>query len=812
MRWYHSMQPPALPPASPSPPDELRLDDLWTTLLRQRWLVIGIAAAVVVATAVFTARQRPVYQGESTIQFGENRTTPRLMTEVGPLAGLGALAGVAAAGALATEMMVLESRSIAEAVVDSLSLHVELSEPALSRSAVLAAVRAPRTARAALYELRRQEDGSYHVLRTRANDAPAQLPMEVEIGRPARVDDVEFVLNPELRSDPPEEIRFAVRQFRDVAEQVQAALDVARPSPGAQVVRLRYRSTDPELAALVPNVVTESFIRHKASTSRSESRNTIDFLRAQVDSYQQQLATAEMQMRAFREQHHVVSLPHQAAEQLRRLADFQANREELMAEREALGRLLERARAAGPSTDGESPYRQLAAFPSFLANPAIQNILASLVDLENRRSDLLVRRTQENIDVQGINRRIEELELQLYQTARNYILSVDTQLASLDNTLSRFASQLEVLPAQEVQFARLMREQKLLEQVYLLLQTRLKEAEIQEAADPDDVRVLDMALEPERPVAPRPVRNLLLATVLGLALGIAASVVRGVTDRKVRTRRDVALVTAGLPVLAAIPRINGAGSPAARIGWKRRLVRLPPHRPVGERLPIRQDPRGAVSEAYRTLRTSITRAGASSTPQALVLTSAMPGEGKTTSAANLAVAFAQQGTRTLLVDADLRSGSLHTVFELPQAPGFSQVLASGLALAEVVHEVEVGLPAAPLHFLSVGTLPANPAELLASARMREVLAEMRQRYEVILFDAPPLNLVTDAALLGAAADATLLVARSGVTDKRALEHAVAQLGQLQMPVGGVVLNEITASDAEYYAYAARGRAEGDGSA
>jgi tyrosine-protein kinase Etk/Wzc len=789
--------------------DEISLQDLWHILLRQRWLILGTFATVLLLTGVYTWRQKPRYEGEATLRIDEQASGSAILGDLAPFAGAGA-----GGGKLETEMLVLRSRQIAAAVADSLALHLRLLEPSRPRSEVLAPIHVPTDltidGQPLAYQLTRAGDGSYAIRAEKGVPAEA-LPDRVEIGKPFSVGGATLALVPALRQTAPEKIRFEIRPFRETVTALREDLRVSRADPNAHIVAVRYQSTDAQLAAAVPNAASTTFIEHKTQGGKAETRSTIDFLREQVAGYENELRAAEERLRAFREQQQVVSLREQASQQVQRLAELQAQRDGLHAERQALAELLGRVGSKGASAYGTtSPYRQLASFPSFLTNGAVQDILQSLTHLENERAKLLVGRTAANLDVQGINNRIQELELQLYQLAQNYLASLDSQIGSAQTALAHFGAQIETIPAREVEFARLSREQTLLADLYTLLQTRLKEAELREAIEPGDVRVIDPALVPQKPVGPRRTLNLMLGGMLGLMLGVGAALLRQALDTKVRTREDVEHITGGAPVIGTIPRIRDpqagrlVGAKANGNGHRQHgtVAQIVSESLIEARLVTHLSPRSPASEAYRALRTNLTFASVDAAPHLLVVTSAMPGDGKSTSSANLAITFAQQGTRALLVDADLRKGVLHSVFGMPQEPGFTQLLVGKATLAEAVRQVPTTEEGAPLSVLTAGTFPPNPAELLGSPRMRALIEQLHAEYEIVIFDAPPLNLVTDAAILGTMADRTILVTRAGQTEKGALEHAISQLTHLRVPFAGVVINDIDLTgDARYYGYA-----------
>ncbi|MSR36370.1 MAG: polysaccharide biosynthesis tyrosine autokinase, partial [Gemmatimonadetes bacterium] len=307
------------------------------------------------------------------------------------------------------------------------------------------------------------------------------------------------------------------------------------------------------------------------------------------------------------------------------------------------------------------------------------------------------------------------------------------------------------------------------------------------------VRVIDHALYPTEPIRPKPWLSLFVAVIVGVVVGVGGAVVAEHMDRTVRDRAELQAVT-GSAVLGLIPMIAGESNGARfRMPWFAN----------GNGTATRPRLVGSVAaghpaaEAYRSLRTNINFARPDAPPKALVFTSPMPGDGKSTTAANMALVLAQQGTRVLLVDADMRRGALNEAFEQPAHPGLSNVLVGGARAEDAIRRITID-QGHTLDFLPAGTRPPNPAELLSSEGLDRFVREMSGRYDVVVFDAPPLNLVTDAALLGAKTDGLLLVARAGVTEEEPLAFAVDQIHRVRATLLGTILNGVDERRQGYY--------------
>jgi capsular exopolysaccharide synthesis family protein len=781
----------------PDPPI-LDVRELGRSMFRTRWLILGVVAISMVAGYVITKFQDPEYLGEATVFVNPRKTSP-ITSELAqlPIAGLTGMSD----GGLGTEAGLLQSRTIAVAVVDSLSLHVTLTQPVLrSRTEVMEVQSAPRTAFPGSYELTLGADGIYTILPLA--DTRGTAPSSVRIGESFQLGDVRLSLLPQPPDGTISRMVIDIEPFDRVVRRVRSDLEVTTYARGAQILALRARNRDRVLAAAIPNVAAEQYIRYRTDLSRAEARSAVEFLSEQVSNYAAMLTEAENRLRGYREEAGVASLTQETVERVQQLADLEARRNLLVAERDAIGVALARAEASSPGT-GAPAYREIGSFPVFINNGAVQSLLRTLTDLENELSALLVRRTPENDDVKRLTERIGEVEVQLYQTARSYHLGLENQISSLDSSLARFTGTMRAVPQQHLTHARLLREQQLYEQIYTLLQTRLKEAEIREVEDRSDVRVLDPAIVPERPVRPRPLVNMAVATFLGGMLGLGLAFVRTTVDSRVRSRQDAVQATDGVPIVGVIPNAGSLANGHPRLSREglRRLIRpASPPGTDGTELVVRSEPFGSASEAYRTLRTNLALGFADAPPGVITICSVAEGDGKSTTAANLALVMAQQGQRVILVDCDLRSPRQHLIFSVERQPGLADHLRGGTELSETVREVLLPEASVPAHVIAAGSRLSSPAEVIGSPAMRALIKELRSRYDTVILDAPPLGAASEALILGVLADATLLVARAAVTEKRALADAVAHLRQLRVPLAGIVINDADDRDLAYHSY------------
>jgi capsular exopolysaccharide synthesis family protein len=836
----------SLAPRTTLPEDgELRLHHIVAVLLHGRWLILGCMVLTLAIAVAYTRLTQPVYQASATVRIDEN--TPNLPTVFRMLPQ---------GNEVGTEMEVISSRRLIEDATRQLGLQLRIARPmGVSREDVVDQVRVAEDAPSRELRLLRQSDGRFVALDTKTEKVIGS----VRPGERLETPGAGFRLLPDASRY--EAIDIAVSRFRSAVALVSAGVSVARAGREADVVILSYRDPDAGLVWQVPNAILQRFIERRQEMQKTEARSQVKFLRAQLDTLNRQLGASEEELKDFRERAQVVSPMVEAQSRIQRLVGLEAERSTLDAERAALAELLAKVdRERAVQEEGKpSPYRQLLAFPSLLRSEAASQLLRSLTEVEDQRSALLARRTSADADVQLLTGRIEELEDQLATIARTYLNGLTSQVGSLDATLGRFSAELRAMPQKELEYGRLERRPAVLKEIYTLLQTRLKEAEIAQAVDDASVTVVDEAIPTRSPISPKKRVAYLMGLFGGLLLGVTVALGRELMDISVRTRADVTTAT-GLPVLALIPRIGHRGRKSAMIAARSltpqrskttqhpqppAISPAPPTPPVPSpearsrptytflgnagneepdgSAPDESAPAGArraavpqaawvapvspvkspgpqvrltlselgsaMAEAYSILQTNLAFARLDDPVKTLVLTSALPGEGKTTTAVNLAIALTDRGLSVLLIDADLRRGQVHNLFGIPREPGLSDVL-HGRCDPETARRLIALENGRSLSLLTCGASENSPPAMVGSPRMRSLLHQVRDLYNLVIVDSPPVNILTDAALLGTHADGVVLVARAGSTDASALTYAVEQLGHVRAPVLGVVLNDI----------------------
>jgi capsular exopolysaccharide synthesis family protein len=403
--------------------------------------------------------------------------------------------------------------------------------------------------------------------------------------------------------------------------------------------------------------------------------------------------------------------------------------------------------------------------------------------------------------VQRLQSQLKEFDVSIDKEKKAVMARLQSEYAEarqreqlLSQALDQQKTEVNQMSERMVQYSILKRDAEANKALYDGLLTKLKEAGISAGLRSSNIRVVDPAMVPTYPARPAKTRNIALSFVIGLVGGIGLALLREYMDNTVKSPDDIeALVR--LPSLAVVPAFSETNGdrPRSKLlkgassnGHDKRIELVAQHLPKSQ-----------MSEAFRALRTSLLLSQADHPPQVILVTSALPREGKTTAAANLAVTLAQLGDRTLLIDADLRKPGIGRLLSLGSGKyaGLSSFLAgvSSLDLVTIQHPAIPNLSAIP-----TGPLPPNPADLLSSHKLDDAIAELRTKFKFIVIDSPPIMAATDAVILSVKADGVLLVVRSGETPKEAFTRTRDLLTSVKAHLLGVVLNAVDSTAPDYY--------------
>lgn len=574
---------------------------------------------------------------------------------------------------------------------------------------------------------------------------------------------------------PGRAVEFTVMNPRDVARGLAESLD-ARMAEDGHFLNLSLTGSDPRRVAATLNTTMERYVEVAAQLKRARLDELTAILEEQRQYAESNLRDAEIALENFRVR--TVTLPSsQSTPVAPGLAltrdpvfgsyfDMKVAREDLRRDRQALERI------ASQSATGAIGFDALAVVPAVQQNPEITQLLAERTQKRAELRALQGRYTEEHPPVRRL---LDDLATAERVTIPGAVRELSSQIgareAELDGRIGSASSELRQIPPRAIEEARLQRRVEIAENLHGILRQRYEEARLAAVSSLPDVRVLDAASAPFAPVADR--RPLIVGGFAAGALGLALLGVLLVdrADRRVRYPEQVT-GGMGLPILGAVPTARGAfaatGKHAAQI-----------------------------AEAFRELRLTLAHAQPGGGPLMLAVASAESGDGKSTVAACLARAFAEQGHRTLLVDGDIRRGNLHRTLGCARSPGLTDVLDGRHAAAECIQSPE----GTGFDLLPSGTRMRTGPELLGSPAMPRLLAEMRERYEVVIVDTPPLGAGVDAYVIGTLTGSMLMVLRTGRTDGALAEAKLTLLDRLPVRIVGAVLNAVPPSRVyRYYSY------------
>jgi tyrosine-protein kinase Etk/Wzc len=723
--------------------DEVHLQDYLAVLHRRRRTAVGAFLAVFAGVLLHTFLATPLYEASATLHVKDDK---------GKGGVLGELNLLTSANPIDAELEILRSRTNTEEVVRRLHLDRRITVekgsprltvlefiPAAAEEAVRLTFTAPQTFRVTA------KDGS-----------------DLGEGRSGILFQAGGVRLLVGRSDcrPGDVVEVEALPFGETVEGLGKSIRAAEVGKKTNIIRLSCRADDPRRASEVVNTLVQVYLERSVAFKAEEASKTVAFIDTQISGLQGDLEDSAVNLQRYKSAAGIVKLDTEAEELIRKMAETERDRAQVQLQKKQLEFALASIRDAARSGAVYAPA-------VMRDDPPVAGMASRLAELEVQKRALLAEQTEGHPAVRAVQGQIDELQKKIQATYETALRNAGRAEGAINQRIEGFEERLRSLPAAERELAKLERITKVNADIYTMLLNKHEEARIARAATISNIKIVDPAIPPEKPVKPQKKKNLLLGVLLGLMAGAGLAFFREYMDDTVKEPEQARRLL-GLPLLAVIPCLGGKKGEGETAG-----------------LTALSDPRSVGAEAFRSLRTALHFASSDRGRRITLITSSFPGEGKSTVSANLGVTLTQTGARVLLVDCDLRRPSLHERFGQDKVPGLTEIITGDKTMDEVVRTAgDSGLD-----FIGAGTIPPNPAELLGSEPMARLLLDCRERYDHVILDAPPSLAVTDTPLLSTRADQMVVVLEAGRVPVKAVARVRDVLAATGRPLAGFVFND-----------------------
>ena len=585
-------------------------------------------------------------------------------------------------------------------------------------------------------------------------------------------------------------------------DSLNGKLKVARV-PNTSILEITATSTKPREAQDLANTTAEAYRDYNKSLRNSRVTEARRFIENQLKDVEARSRRTEAEIWAFREANRIVAPGAESSVLMSVFTQVRGDIEKTRQQRTELESIQQRLAAL----DAASPTDRVFIETS---NPAMQKLQGTLSELQLERNNLAVEVTDRHPRLQAFDDRIREVRAEMRREVAAQIAMLRNREEFLNRQIGELQQKNRELPTLELSLQRLQREAKTNDDLLALLKTKHQEALIKEAEQIEEVSIVRPATEPDAPIGGDATNTMMVGAVLGLAIGLVLAFVRENLDTSIGTIEDVETYL-GVPVLGVVPHIDSRETVQRILERRPALAQIDPEALLSHSLLITHfDPKSPVAEAYRTLRTNIQFARMERSGKVLVVSSPTLQEGKTTTIVNLALTMAQSGQKTLLIGANMRRPSIHRFFGIEREPGLSNILVGSAQWRDCIRTVAdilmgrfemEDIMAAPgldnLHIIEAGPVPANPSELLSTPAMTGFLHSVRDVYDVILVDTPPILPVTDSAIVASQADGVVIVYQAGKVGRLVLKRAKVHVENVGGKVWGVVLNDVKTEIAGY---------------
>ncbi len=588
-------------------------------------------------------------------------------------------------------------------------------------------------------------------------------------------------------TEPLTEDQIVKRVIREFSADLQV-----QPVRNSQLVQISFTSHDKELAALVPNTLADVFIENDLDSKVKMTQKASAWLTSQMGELRAKLEGSERSLQDYREREKIVDAKglvlSGAAKALEEATSGLVAARARRAEAESLYNQVQAVRQGKSATSVES-------IPAVLRHPTVQKMKEIEADAEKKLADSSKRYGPEHPKMLQANAELasardntkRQMETVMAGVAKEYEIARANETA-IANALGQSKSEIQGINRKEFQLGVLEREAQANRQLYDMFLNRFKETNISADLQSTVARVVDPSIVPGAAYAPKKLQIVSIAAAVALIIGMMLSLLLDRINNTVNTAGEVE-ARLGVPMLGYLQKMEGGGKKSLKT-----------------EMAFLTDSQSLFSESIRTIRTSVLMSALDVQKKVILITSSVPEEGKTTVSFNLACALAQV-KRVLLVDADMRRPKINRVIGVAKdAKGLAHLVAGVAQVSECIIKHEQG----GFHILTAGFVPPNPLEMISSAKFADVIDKLKDAFDVVLIDSPPVQLVSDAVVLSQLADTVLYVVKADSTPHPLARGGLRRLMMANAPILGVVLNQLDLERAEKYygEYSGYGRYRG----
>lgn len=738
--------------------DKVYLREMWRTIRKRKWLIVSIVLVVTALVTVEMYRTKPTYQAATIIEIGKDSST---VVRSGDLV-INDDSDPYYQVNIKTKMLLLNSRELHEDVVADLKLD--------ENSAFL------QTS---------NEKPFWAIFFGGAGDAQPEEEESIE---------GETVESEQARS--PEEIA----RLAPFVEALEERLTV-EPVREARALKVSFTHTDPAIAARVTNAVARHFMKRSFQAKTEKFTDAATWLDRSTRELKAKVEQGEQALANYTREHNIFSITDEKQDKTTLTTDKLARLHD-QALRAETDRMLKQ------TLYQEVKAGHIAQLPDSFSDVKLVELQKQLNELKTAEAQLSVKYAPKNPRILEVQEQIAAVEQQIDagRKALEEKLKVDYDRAiqdeqSLKGALERTKTEAAQENQAAIQYNILKQDLDTARALYTDFLHKTNQAKAQVAEQHSNIRVIERAAVPKKPIGPKRLLMIMLGFLVSLAGSAGLVFFLEYLDNTIKNVEDVSRYVQ-LPALGVIPAISAGAArrlSAKNASNKKRVAAASPSQMASQFKPgqlMALDTRSTAAEAYRALRTSVLLSAAGNPPKTILVTSSQPGEGKTTTCINTAISLAQLGASVLIIDCDLRKPSTHKVFGVDHTLGVSTYLSRNVAIEGLIQK----LPINNVSLLACGPIPPNPAELISSAKMKEMLQLLGERYDHILIDSPPLISVTDPVILSRMVDGVMLVVHGGRSTRDLVRRARQELASVGAKIFGVVLNNVDLRHEEYGNY------------